>query len=228
MSIDDGADAPVPVHDRASGEPAAGLARGIPRSRTRRSVLVAVAVAVGLVSAACGGSGEVSVATTIGDRIPPSSLSVPTTTAAPTTTIDDSDAARAQRGFQRYLDAWRHANAVDRPGLEQLGAALVGRALEGEMAKTLNFIQIRMYVDLPDPALERADLLWVDEGAEPLVAEFCLLDGTRVVQMGSDEVMNDEVVALRTRVTYDVGDAETPRVEHIEYLTRVEGDLPCV
>ena len=230
MSIDDGAVAPVLMGDRAPGMSVESMTRRRPRSRRRRSTLLALGVAGGVLLGACGGGDADPVdlgGATIGRPPPsPARLATPVPTAAPT--MDDSDAARAQRGFQRYLDAWRHANAVERPGLDQLGAALVGRAFDGEMARTLNFMQIRMYVDLPDPALERADLLWVDEGVDPLVAEFCFLDGTRLMQMGSDQVMNDEIAAFRTRVTYEVGGASTPRVENIEYLTRAEGDVPCV
>ncbi len=229
MSIDVGADAPVPVRDRSSGEPAAGVARGISRSRTRRSVLVAMVVAVGLVSGACGGSGDASVGgdTTIEDRVLVWSSSVPTTTAASTTTIDGSDAARAQRGFQRYLDAWVRVMGRDRPGVALLGEVLVGRAHDEQVERARGFIEIGLYTDLPDPALLRGELMWVGDEDGRLTAEFCIVDRGRLMQMGTDRVMNDELVVSRVVVTFEDGGASSPRPAELRFSPALEGGAAC-
>lgn len=229
MSIDDGAVAPVLMDDRAPGMSVVSMTRRRPRSRRRRCALLVLGVAGGVLLGACGDGDADPVAvsgTTIGRPPSPSALLV-TPVPATAGTIDGPDAARAERGFRGYVDAWIHANGADRPGVERLGEALVGRAFDTQMDRTQNLLQIGLYVDLPDPSLVRADLLWVEEENGGLTAEFCFLDGTRLMLSGTDRVMNDEVLIRRVRVTYEATDASSPRVQDLDFSPRFEDWVSC-
>ena len=103
----------------------------------------------------------------------------------------------------------------------------MGRAFDTQMERTQNLIQIGLYVDLPDPSLVRADLLWVGEENGGLTAEFCFLDGTRLMLLGTDRVMNDEVLIRRVRVTYEATDASSPRVQDLDFSLRFEDWVSC-
>ena len=87
--------------------------------------------------------------------------------------------------------------------------------------------RVGLYADLPDPSLVRGDLMWVGQEDGSLTAEFCIIDGGRLMQVGTDRVLNDEVVVNQVVVTFEPGGGSTPRPADLRFSPALDGGATC-
>lgn len=193
-----------PSHPTQPGVPPPNGAPSIARRRAGRTIVVAVAVALGLTAASCGSDPETTdpTSTTAGTSVvktePPA-----TSGSTSTTTTPSGDEAEVRAVIDRYWDAWFIAagNPPD-PTNAELNAILTGDAAQ----KILGGIERRLnegtYVRLPPNSVFERTITSVtfDEDGIATVLE-CVVDDSEIVTISAGEVVDNSVLTLSLTTT---------------------------
>lgn len=189
-----------PSHPTQPGVPPPNGAPSIARRRAGRTIVVAVAVALGLTAASCGSDPETTdpTSTTAGTSVvktePPA-----TSGSTSTTTTPSGDEAEVRAVIDRYWDAWFIAagNPPD-PTNAELNAILTGDAAQ----KILGGIERRLnegtYVRLPPNSVFERTITSVtfDEDGIATVLE-CVVDDSEAVAIATDQPVRSGVATIR-------------------------------
>lgn len=199
------------------------------RRPSRRSIVVAVAVALGLTAASCGSDTATTDPTTttsaLGTTAPktePPSTSAPTST----TTTPDGDEAEVRAVIDRYWPAFLNATADPDADNAELQAVLTGEASARIIGSIEDLRDNGQRVVAPDGSVFSHEVISVTfEGADRAVVKECVIDDLMIVD-AAGEPINDAVTTSEYTSTLFRSE-NVWRIGRSERTKRLEGVHEC-